>query len=230
MYKYILFDLDDTLLDFKKAEATAISEVLLAFGVTPSRQTVELYSNINISCWKRYEKGEITREEIYRDRVNILGERLGVSFDVEKFTNDYCALLSKQGQTFPYAVTLLKQLKAKGYKMAAATNGSLIAQKGRIAASGLAEFFDCGIYISEEIGFKKPEPEFFEYILNAVGIKNKKEVLVIGDSPSSDIAGAIATGLDSCLVGESSSDAVKPTYFANSLEDIPLACGLINVE
>lgn len=228
MYKYLLFDLDDTLLDFKKAEATAVAVVLENFGVTPTKETVELYSKINISCWKRYEKGEITRDEIYENRVNLLGERLKVCFDANKFTEQYCALLSKQGHTIPYAHTLLSQLKARGYIMAAATNGSLASQTGRIAASGLADFFDGGIYISEEIGLKKPDPEFFEYILNAMSVKNKKEVLVIGDSPSSDIAGAVATGLDCCLVGEKSGNEndYKPTYFARSLEHIASACGL----
>lgn len=230
MYKYLLFDLDDTLLDFKKAEATAISEVLENFGVTPTKEIIELYSNINLSCWKRYEKGEITRDEIYENRVNMLGERLSVCFNVNEFTKMYCKLLSQQGQTFPYAHVLLSELKAKGYKMAAATNGTLVTQKGRIAASGLAEFFDLGIYISEEIGFKKPDPEFFEYILKTVGAHNKKEALVIGDSPSSDIAGAVAAGIDSCLVGKNSPEKVKPTYFAKRLEDVSSICGLVNIK
>ncbi len=228
MYKYILFDLDDTLLDFKKAEATAIAETLEKFGVKATLKTVKLYSDINISCWKRYEKGEITREEIYENRVNLLGERLGVFFDVGRFTDEYCTRLSRQGQTYSYSLSLLRQLKAKGYKMAAATNGSLDAQTGRIVASGIAGFFDSGIYISEKIGLKKPDFEFFQYILNAIGIKNKAEALVIGDSLSSDIAGANAAGIDSCLVGEKNIDNFEhsPTYFARSLEEIISVCGL----
>lgn len=228
MYKYLLFDLDDTLLDFKKAEATAISEVLKGFGINATKETVELYSAINISCWKRYEKGEITRDDIYKNRVEILGEKLGVVFDSEEFTAKYCALLSKQGHTFPSALPLLKQLKAKGYEMAAATNGSLIAQTGRIVNSGLAGFFNLGIYVSEVIGLKKPDPEFFEFILKSIGVKNKNEVLVIGDSPSSDISGAVAAGLDCCLVNlrQKATENSKANYVANSLEEIITVCML----
>ena len=228
MYKYIIFDLDDTLFDFKKAEAIAITETLEKFGVKATLKTVKLYSDINISCWKRYEKGEITREEIYENRVNLLGEKLGVTFDVSRFTDEYCRHLSSQGQTYSYSFSLLRQLKARGYKMAAATNGSLSVQTGRIAASGIADFFDSGIYISEKIGFKKPDIEFFQYILNAIGIKDKAEVLIIGDSLSSDIAGANAAGIDSCLVSEKNIDNFEhsPTYFARSLEEIISVCGL----
>ena len=228
MYKYLLFDLDETLLDFKKSEAVAITEVLKGLGINATKETVERYSAINISCWKQYEKGEITRDEIYKNRVNMLAESLGTIFDVDSFTNEYCTLLSRQGHIFPYTLTLLKQLKANGYKMAACTNGSLATQTGRLAVSGIAGFFDCGIYISEKIGFKKPDPQFFEFILGAIGIENKSEVLVIGDSLSSDIAGAVASGLDCCFVGQIDTDELKivPTYSVKALKDIIPICGL----
>ena len=228
MYKYLLFDLDETLLDFKKAEAVAITETLKSFGIKATRETVELYSAINLSCWKRYEKGEITRDEIYKNRVELLGESLGVAFDADSFTNKYSALLSHQGHLYPYAISLLKQLKATAYKMAAATNGSFVAQTGRLIASGIAGFFDCGIYISEKIGFKKPDPKFFEFILQSAEIENKSDVLVIGDSLSSDIAGAVAAGLDCCFVGTKATEEPKitPTYSVNALEDIISVCGL----
>ena len=228
MYRYLLFDLDETLLDFKKSEAIAITEALKSFGVNATSETVELYSNINLSCWKRYEKGEITRDEIYENRVNLLGKSLGVTFDVESFTGEYCALLSRQGHIYPSALDLLKRLKEKGYKMAAGTNGSLAVQTGRLTVSGIAGFFDCGIYVSEKIGFKKPDPQFFEFILRAIGIENKSEILVIGDSLSSDIAGAVAAGLDCCFVGTKATEEPKvtPTYSANSLDEIIPLCGL----
>lgn len=228
MYKYLIFDLDDTLLDFKKAEATAISTVLKSFGVSPTKEIIELYSTINISCWKRYEKGEITRNEIFENRVSLLGEALGVRFNADEFTKNYCTQLSKQGHTLPFALPLLKQLKAKGYKMAAATNGTLASQTGRLLNSGIAGFFTCGIYISEVIGLKKPDPEFFEFILNKNNIKNKSNVLVIGDSPSSDIAGAISAGLDCCFLNlqQKNPPLCNATYTVNSLEEIIKTCSL----
>ena len=228
MYKYLLFDIDQTLLDFEKAEAKAVSTVLKGFGIAATKKTVRLYSGINLSCWKRYEKGEITRDEIFQNRVFLLGKELGVKIDADEFSKRYLSELSAQGQKCVYAERLLKRLKKKGYKIAAATNGTLASQKGRIAVSGIGKYFDSGIFISEEIGLKKPDVEFFDYALNAMGVKNKAEVLVIGDSPSSDIAGAVASGLDCCLVGKQSSDEIKakPTYFCKNLKKIISVCRL----
>ncbi len=229
MYRYIFWDLDETLLDFKKAEAAAISKTLNAFGIKPEKEIVELYSKINLSCWKRYEKGEITRDEIYTSRVILLSEALGVKMEAEKFSKEYFSQLAKQGHTFPYAVTILKTLRKKGYKMAAATNGAAMVQINRIVASGLSGFFSGGIFISEKIGFKKPEPQFFDYMVKALDIKNQNEILVIGDSQTSDIAGATAAGIDSCFVnlkGENLMENSLPTYIANSLEEIIEVCKL----
>ena len=229
MYKYIFFDLDETLLDFKLAESTAIAEVLSLLGIEPKKETIELYSKINLSCWKQYEKGEITKDEIYTKRVVLLSQKLGKDIDVQRFSNEYFTRLSRQGQTLPYATTLLKLLKEKGYKLAAATNGAKAIQTSRISCSGLQNFFDSGIFISEEIGLKKPDLEFFEFMLNNLGIKEKSEVLVIGDSQSSDIKGAVLSGLDSCFVNlknEEVNEHYKPTYTVNALEQIITVCNL----
>ena len=229
MYKYIFWDLDETLLDFKLAEATAIAEVLKIVGIEPKKENIELYSKINLSCWKQYEKGEIKREDIYKNRVILLGEQLGVDIDVSLFSVEYFSRLSRQGQTFPFALSILKYLKKKGYNMAAATNGAAPIQVCRIANSGLSGFFNNGIFISEKIGFKKPDPEFFYYMLNTLNIKNKKEVLVIGDSQSSDIKGAVSSRLDCCFVNiknEEINEQFKPTYTVNSLEQIITVCNL----
>ena len=229
MYKYIFWDLDDTLLDFKWAEATAISEVLTLFGIKPTKDIIELYSSINLSCWKRYEKGEITRDEIYSSRVELFSEKLGKEIDLLKFSTEYFKRLSLQGKTFPFAVSILKILRKKQYVMAAATNGAATIQIHRIVNSGLAGFFAGGIFISEQIGFKKPEPQFFDYMINALGIENKNQVLVIGDSQSSDIKGAVLSGLDCCFVnlkGEAVNSDFKPTYIVDSLEEIIDVCKL----
>ncbi len=229
MYKYIFWDLDETLLDFKLAEATAIAVTFKKIGIDPKKETIELYSKINHSCWKQYEKGEISREDIYKNRVILLGESLGIDIDVEGFSKEYFIRLSQQGQTFPFALTILKYLKQKGYLMAAATNGAAGVQINRIVSSGISGFFSGGIFISEQIGFKKPEPEFFYYMLNALGIKNKEEVLVIGDSQSSDIKGAVSAGLDCCFVNfknEAINENFKPTYTVNTLEEIITVCSL----
>ncbi len=223
MYKYLLFDLDDTLLDFKIAEKTAISEVLKKHGVEPSEETVKLYSAINESCWKEFEKGLILRQEIYEKRMLLLAKELGVELNVKKITEDYFYALSNQGQLMPDAESLLETLSKKGYILAAVTNGTAVIQKSRISLSGIKKFFQDRIFISEEIGLKKPQKEYFEYVMKELNIKDKSQVLIIGDSPSSDILGAMNVNIDSCFVafkGQNLPNEIHSKYKVESLKDI----------
>lgn len=228
MYKHLIFDLDDTLLDFKSAEASAIKQVMAEFGIDPSDENVELYSGINLSFWKRFEKGEIEREKIFEGRFIELAKALEISIDTKKMRERYFEALSLGGQVFPYTVPLLEYLYEK-YTLSAATNGALITQKRRIAASGIEKYFKGGIYISEEIGLQKPQKEYFEHILAALGNPPKNQVLVLGDSLSSDILGANNISVDCCFVnlrGQTLPENLKANFVVNSLEEIPIVCGL----
>ena len=227
-YRYLLFDLDDTLLDFKRAEATAIRRVLTQFGIDSSDRTVRLYSEINDGFWKRFERGEIERSEIFEGRFRALASQLGLQLDTAAVSAAYFRALSECGFVFPEAVPLLEQLK-KGHILCAITNGALFTQTMRMISSGLGGYFSGGIYISEQIGLQKPQKEYFDYVLRCLGNPPKSEVLVLGDSPSSDIAGAKSAGLDSCFVnlrGQTIPATLCPTYTVCSLPDIPTVCGL----
>lgn len=229
MYKYLLFDLDDTLLDFKKAEKTALRRVLKKFSIDDSDRTVDLYSAINDSFWKRFEKGEITRADIFEGRFIELSKALNLDFDTAAVSVEYFNELSFCGLCFPYTHILLEKLCKKGYILAAVTNGSLLPQTGRIKASGIAGYFKGGIHISEVIGYQKPQKEYFNAVLDALGNPPKNEILLLGDSLSSDIKGAIAMGLDNCFVnlrGQSLPPDIKPTYTVTSLEEIISVCRL----
>lgn len=229
MYKYLLFDLDDTLLDFKTGEKIAISKVLKNNGVEPTQETVKLYSKINDNCWKEFEQGLILRQDIHVKRVVLLGQALGVKFEVEKFANEYFVELSKQGQVFDGALSLLEKLSKKGYVLGAITNGTARIQKSRIKKSGLGRFFNDNIFISEEIGLRKPEKAYFDYVIDNMGITDKSKVLVLGDSISSDILGASNSGLDSCFVSQKGKEVPKgitATYTVNELDEIISVCKL----
>lgn len=229
MYRYLLFDLDDTLLDFKAAEASAVRQVLIQHGIDNSDETVTLYSAINDSLWKRLEKGEITRADIYETRFRMLRDQLRLSFDTAIVAADYFKNLSTRGYVFPETIPLLNTLKQKGYRMAAITNGSLAPQTGRITASGIGGYFNAGIYISEVIGYQKPQPEYFSFVLHQLGDPPKEEILVLGDSLSGDITGAIRMGIDSCYVNlhnKQVPEHLHPTYTVTRLLDIPTVCGL----
>ncbi len=229
MYKYLLFDLDDTLLDFRGSEKQALRKVLKKHNLDSSDETIQLYSDINDSFWKRFEKGEITRADIFEGRFIELSKQLGVEFDTYAVSHGYFKELSFCGLTFPYATALLDILSKKGYELVAVTNGSLLPQTGRIVASGIAGFFKGGIYISEVIGHQKPQKEYFDFVLNAIGNPPKNEILLLGDSLSGDIKGAIGMGLDNCFVnlrGQVLPQDINPTYTVTALEDIISVCGL----
>jgi 2-haloacid dehalogenase len=228
MYKYLIFDLDDTLLDFKKAERVAIGQVLKEFNVDNSDKTVEIYSLINKSFWERFEKGEIKREDIFEGRFKEFARFLHLDLDTRKMCDRYFEALSLYGFVFDGAVELLEALKDR-YTLCAATNGTLSIQKSRLEDSKISHFFNGGIYISEALGTKKPEKKFFDIILNELGNPAKSEVLVLGDSLSSDILGAKNAGLDSCFVNlrnQAINEHINPTYTVTSLKDIPPVCGL----
>jgi len=229
MYKYLLFDLDDTLLDFKGSEKQALRKVLQKHNLDSSDKIIQLYSDINDSFWKRFEKGEITRADIFEGRFIEFSKQLGIDFDTCAVSQEYFKELSLCGLTFPYAIPLLDKLSKRGYVLAAITNGSTIPQTGRIKASGIKDFFNGGIYISEVIGYQKPQKEYFDFVLNAIGNPPKDEVLLLGDSLSSDIKGAVGMGLDNCFVnlkGQVLPQDIKPTFTVTALEDIISVCGL----
>lgn len=222
MYKYLLFDLDDTLLDFKKAEETAIKTVLADFNIAPTDENILLYSKINDTYWKRFERGEIEKSEIFKNRFKTLAQELKVMLPVETVSRRYFEELSKCGFVFDGAGQMLKYLY-NSHVICAATNGELNTQKSRIKKSGLEKYFNGGIFISEQVGFQKPNAEYFEFILDKLKNPEKKDVLVIGDSPSSDILGANNAGLDSCFInfrGNVTPEGINPTYSVTSYSEL----------
>ncbi len=197
MYTCLFLDLDNTLLDFQRAEANAIKQVLRDFSLPAHNEIISLYSDINLSFWKRFEKGEIPREAIFEGRFKTLLSALGEERDTRAISDKYCSYLAQGYYKTEGADEILSYLKNKGYRLFATTNGFAFTQYNRIEKSGLAPYFE-GIFISEELGCQKPEREYFLKCSKAAGITDFSEILVVGDSQSSDILGGINAGLDTC--------------------------------
>ena len=201
-YKYILFDMDNTLLDFSRAEYLAFRETAENVGLTYSEKLYEDYSEINESLWKRLEVGTITLEELKTERFRMLLTSLGAPDNAEKekrafeMREEYMRALGQQGCLVENALEVCKELSKK-YRMFIVTNGIADIQVSRFELSGIKPYFE-EMFISENIGYTKPDKGYFDYVLNAVGDSDKSAYLVIGDSLTSDCDGAKAYGLDIC--------------------------------
>ena len=188
MIRNVLFDLDDTLFDFHKAEKIALTKTLVHFGIDPTEEILALYSTINAAHWKRLELGEISREEVKVGRYRELFKTIGVECDPVKATAYYESMLAIGHYFMPGAPELLEELYRK-YRLYIVSNGTAKVQEGRIGSSGIAKYMD-GIFISQILGANKPDKQFFDICFAEIPDFSLSETVIIGDSLSSDIKAA----------------------------------------
>ena len=196
MIKHVLLDVDDTLLDFKKAEAIAIRKTFEHAGLPVDDALIARYSEINRLQWERLERGELTREEVLVKRFDILFEELGVKIPSEMVQATYEYLLGIGHYFIDGAEELLKELYGK-YELYIVSNGTAFVQDRRIKSAGIAKYFK-GIFISERVGFNKPQKEFFDAAFKNVEGFDRNCAILVGDSLTSDIRGGINAGIRTC--------------------------------
>lgn len=222
MIRNVLFDLDDTLFDFHKAEKIALTKTLVHFGIDPTEETLALYSTINAAHWKRLELGEISREEVKVGRYRELFKTIGVECDPVKATAYYESMLAIGHYSMPGAPELLEELYRK-YRLYIVSNGTAKVQEGRIGSSGIAKYMD-GIFISQILGANKPDKQFFDICFAEIPDFSLSETVIIGDSLSSDIKGGINAGITTVWFNpkgiENDSD-IKPDYTIKELSEVP---------
>lgn len=223
-YKYLLFDADNTLFDFSQAEYNAFGKTCAYFKMSFSDELYKAYSVINDGLWKQLEIGKITLDFLKVERFRkLLTEKLDFPNTTDTFTlaerwrDMYMDSLSEQSCLIEGAYDVCKSLFGK-YKMYIITNGIGSIQKRRFTPSEIFSFFD-GMFISEEIGVAKPSTKYFDYVLNSIGDTERSKYLVIGDSLTSDVDGAIGYGLDICFYNpkRKSTDGRAVTYDISKL-------------
>ncbi len=220
-YSIILFDADGTLFDFAQCEREAFREALALSGAIATEDMINDYKEINDSLWKALERKEIEREVLVYKRFEIFADKYNISLDSRKMANDYVECLGKKTYLLDGAEELLQTLYGK-VKLYIVTNGIYRVQSSRFAISGLSKYFE-EIFISEEIGVNKPDVRFFERATERIADFEKDKAIIIGDSLSSDIAGGIAFGIDTCWFSPEGvkNASVAPTYTVRDLADIP---------
>lgn len=224
-YTTLLFDSDDTLLDFKAAEYSALMQMMSDKGLPFSPKNTEIYSNINKGYWKAFERGEIEKNEIYVGRFKSFFEHLGVSEDPVSAAAVYEENLGKNHQLVNGAIELLQKLYGK-YEMYIVTNGRDCIQKQRLNDSGIINYVS-GVFISEIVGVPKPEKKYFDYVFDNIPEKDLSKILITGDSMSSDILGGKNSGIDTCWYNpHGESPKYTPTYEIRTLSELEEILGI----
>ena len=198
MIDVILWDVDGTLLDFPAAERAAMEACYAAFGLGQlSAEGLARYSALNRSFWQRLERGELTKPQVLvgRFREFFAAEGLDPAL-AEPFNALYQERLGDTVRFQDGADRLIARLKGR-VRQYAATNGTRVAQERKLKKSGLDRLLD-GVFISELVGAEKPSPLFFDRVLAAVGPVDRRRVLMVGDSLTSDMAGGLGAGLRCC--------------------------------
>lgn len=194
--KFLFFDLDDTLLDFHKAEAWALRQALRRSGIEPTDAIVARYSEINQRQWELLEEKKLTREQVLIRRFQLLFQELGVDASCEDTQQCYENMLAKGHDFMPGAPELLEQLKGK-YRLYLVSNGTAMVQDCRLRDSGIEKYFQ-GIFISERVGVDKPQKEFFDRSFATIPDFDPGQAMIIGDSLTSDMRGGINAGITTC--------------------------------
>lgn len=220
-YKYILLDADDTLFDFKLAEEKSIKKSLDYFNISYVDNIVDNFREINKELWKKYELGEITKENLQVERFKRLFKNLSVDEDPEKFNNYYLEQLASESVLINGAEEICRELSKK-YILVIVTNGIKLAQEKRLNKSVIKQYIS-NIFISSDIGYQKPQKEFFQYVFDKLEVNDKNSVLIVGDSLSSDIKGGNNVGIDTCWFNKYNfinDEDAKVTYEIKNLYEL----------
>lgn len=197
MYTTILWDLDNTLLDFTATEKHAFNASMRSAGLTPTDALLALYSEINLAFWKRLERGELTREALLSQRFISFFEAAGITgVDAAQFRDTYQNNLAGVCFYLEDALALCTRLH-QTHRQYIVTNGVASTQRSRLRLGHLMEVMD-GVFISEELGCEKPAPEFFDICFRQIPGFRKEEAVIVGDSLTSDMLGGNQAGIACC--------------------------------
>ena len=221
-YKILIFDADDTLFDFKKSEREAFKNTMEEFNLEyDENYHFKVYKEINNTLWNDFELGIIPQEKINEVRFKIFSDALNIKFNTDKFADSYIKNLGNASFLYEESTELIKYLY-KDYILFIVTNGLKDVQNNRIKKSSIAKYFK-NIIVSDEVKVAKPNPKIFEYALNDTTNTYSDEILVVGDSLSSDIQGGINLKADTCWYNPNKIEnktTINPTYEISNLMDL----------
>ncbi len=212
-YKTLLFDLDGTILDYSKSETAALYGAYdVVFSTDPPEDLLPVYQEINSGLWKEFEKGTVTIQELKIRRFSDLFDYFKLNTDSEAFSEIYLKELGEGGYLLDGALDVLESCAGR-FRIGAITNGIGNVQRARIKKAGIGQYFET-VIISNDVGIAKPDPGIFTIALEGMNLSKKNDVLMIGDSLSSDILGGINAGIDTCWINRQGEEPgnIKPVF------------------
>ncbi len=217
-YQAILFDADETLLDFRKSEQTAFYNMLDHWNIPPSENLLDLYSSSNKEAWLLFEKGEITKKRLTVYRYERFLEKAGLTFDASLMSQYYEQMLGQTGFLLPHAIDVLNFAR-EHFSLFIVTNGLAHVQHNRLKNADIAKYFEY-VFTSEELKAPKPDAMFFDAVFKNIDFL-PQDVLLVGDSLTSDIIGGISYGIDTCFLDwHHTPTDLHPTYTVHDLTQL----------
>lgn len=221
-YKILLFDLDDTILDFGAAEGESLTQVLHHQGVKPKPELYKRYRMINQQHWEMLERNELTKEKVLTRRHEIFFDELGIKVDGSIVDEMYRTQIGEHGHKLADGAHKTIKHLSEYYRMYIITNGLKQTQEKRLRNSGILPYFN-GVFISEDTGYQKPMKAFFDYVTGRIEDFTNESALIIGDSLTSDILGGINSNIDTCWYNpedRANPYNFEPDYEIRQLNDI----------
>ena len=223
MIKLILWDLDGTLMDFIAAEKVGIRKCFEHFSLgVCTDEMLEIYSAINVRYWEALEKGEMTKPEILVGRFTEFFETVGIDPALAApFNSEYQQRLGDTAVFFPGAFETVKALYGK-LPQCVVSNGTKEVQHRKLTSSGLKPLME-HLFISDEIGYEKPNKEFFAPVFATYPDIRPDEMLIVGDSLTSDMKGGEVLGLRTCWfnpAGKKNDKGVRVDYEIRGIGEV----------
>lgn len=230
MIEFLFLDLDDTILDFHKAERLALGKTFRAFHLEPTEAVMARYSQINKIYWERLERKELTREEVLVGRFAELFREFGLQVNAGRCARFYEDNLSVGHYFLDGAPEALESLSRK-YKLYLASNGTAKVQAGRLASAKISHYFQ-EIFVSQEMGANKPDRLYFERCFARIPNFDLSKAMMVGDSLTSDILGGKNAGMATCWVNPQEKPCrpeICPDYEIAALHQLEALLETINV-
>lgn len=195
-YRRFLFDLDDTLLDFKASEQLSFSRALATLGIDSEKELLFAdYQRENMLLWSEFEKGMVQKETLKVERFRRVFVHHGIDADPEVASERFLHFLPETVVLVEGAAEICETLAGIG-EIGIITNGIEAVQAKRIQNSGLDQWVSF-VATSETCGFAKPDVRFFEFASSKFETFSKDEAIIVGDRLDADILGANQFGIDS---------------------------------